>query len=184
MIKHRIFGRGEKVYALLSSYTDPNLLIPVEAVIKDIKMDEINPQYLIKIKKFYDNWSFLKKYFFDMNFSNKFGKKHIPLKIKKDNIKSSEELVEFFDKNGDRFLFVVDSIMTTKHLKEMNHIFDLIEYFMMCKNFKELRKHMTRRLYTGKFKMTYGEFDNRLLKFFEGTFIDKSMEKNFLYILK
>ncbi len=52
MIKHRMFGRGEKIYALLSSYTDPNLLIPIECIIKDIKIDEINPQYLIKIIRF------------------------------------------------------------------------------------------------------------------------------------
>ena len=64
MINHRIFAKGEITHALLSSNSNPNILIPIKAVIKDVKYDDINPQYLIKVTKFYDTISFLKKYLF------------------------------------------------------------------------------------------------------------------------
>ena len=54
MINHRIFAKGEITHALLSSNSNPNILIPIKAVIKDVKYNEINPQYLIKVTKFYD----------------------------------------------------------------------------------------------------------------------------------
>ena len=60
MIKARLFVKGETIYALLSSYSHPNILIPVKAIVKDVKYDEINPVYLIKVVKFYDNILFLK----------------------------------------------------------------------------------------------------------------------------
>ena len=55
MIKHRLFVKGENAYTLLISHSHPNILIPVKVVIKDVKYDEVNPEYLVKIIKFYDS---------------------------------------------------------------------------------------------------------------------------------
>ncbi len=59
MIKHRIFSKGERCHVLITSFTHPDILIPVKAIIKDTKWDPINPLYLIKIVKFYDSMTFL-----------------------------------------------------------------------------------------------------------------------------
>jgi hypothetical protein len=61
MIKHKIFTKGEYVQALISTTQSPNVLIPVRALIYDVKFDDINPQYQIRIKKFYDPINFLKR---------------------------------------------------------------------------------------------------------------------------
>ena len=42
---------------------------------KDVKFDESNPQYLVKIIKFYDNTHFIKNYFMNMPFKNKIGQR-------------------------------------------------------------------------------------------------------------
>ena len=59
MIRHRLFSKGETVYALLSNFRHPNILFPVQAVIYDVKFDGDMPQYMLKINKFYDDISFL-----------------------------------------------------------------------------------------------------------------------------
>ena len=63
MIKHKLIDKGSVAHALISSVHEPNILMPVKVTIKDIKFDEYNPLYLVKIVKFYDNINFLKKYF-------------------------------------------------------------------------------------------------------------------------
>ena len=62
MIKHKIFTKGEYVQALISTTQNPNVLIPVRGLIYDVKFDDVNPRYQIRIKKFYDNIVFLKAY--------------------------------------------------------------------------------------------------------------------------
>ena len=61
MIKHKIFSKGDHIHALISTSQQPNVLIPVRCIVYDVKFDDINPQYQIKIIKFYDNIYFLKK---------------------------------------------------------------------------------------------------------------------------
>lgn len=92
MIKQRLFVKGETIHALISSYSHPNVLIPVKAIVKDVKYDEINPVYLIKVEKFYDNILFLKKYLFDMTFASKIGKRPRRLKIDSQKIRNQRDL--------------------------------------------------------------------------------------------
>ena len=61
MIKHKLFSKGDQIHALISTTQQPNLLIPVRATIYDVKFDDVNPQYQIRVKKFYDPIYFLKK---------------------------------------------------------------------------------------------------------------------------
>ena len=61
MIKHKVFTKGELIQALISTTQAPNVLIPVRAMIYDVKFDDVIPQYQIKIKKFYDHINFLKR---------------------------------------------------------------------------------------------------------------------------
>ncbi len=83
MIKHKIFTKGEYVQALISTTQNPNVLIPVRALIYDVKFDEVNPRYQIRIKKFYDNIVFLKSYLFGGRFIRDFDGKETRINLKR-----------------------------------------------------------------------------------------------------
>jgi len=167
MIKQRLFVKGETIHALLSSYSHPNILIPVKATVKDVKYDEINPVYLIKVVKFYDNILFLKKYLFDMTFANKIGRRPRRLKIEYSKTKNLRDLEELF--NGpkqDAHYLVVDSIMCTKLKGDMLELFNKIQNHLIEKNFRQCREYMTRIFYSGSYRLTGdAEYNARLNKF-------------------
>lgn len=178
MIKHRLFVKGEKIFALLSSNSYPNILIPVKAIVKDVKYDQINPRYLLKVITFYDNILFLKKYLFNMSFSNKFDKRARNIQLNPDTIKNKEDLYEVMSKNESKYYFVVDSIMTKKFKGELFELFNKIQDHLIEKKFRECRDYMTRIKYTGVYKITGdSEFEKRL-KNFVG---DKIKRKNMPY---
>jgi hypothetical protein len=176
MVKARLFVKGEIIYALLSSYSHPNILIPVKAIVKDVKYDEINPVYLIKVVKFYDNILFLKKYLFDMTFANKIGRRPRRLKIEYSKIKNLRELEKLF--NGDKeesMHLVVDSIMCKKHKGDMVDLFNKIQNHLIEKNFRQCREYMTRIFYSGQYRLSGdAEYHARLNKL-----IGDKIEMNF-----
>lgn len=164
MIEHRLFVKGEQMYALLSSHSNPNILIPVKAIVKDVKYNEINPQYQIKILKFLDTVSFLKKYLVDCSFATRFDKRARKISIEMDEIKTKEDFEGHLNEKG--FLFIVDSIMTKKYKGEIIDLFNKVQDYLVEVKLKELRTHMTRVKYTGKYKFTgEAEFNARLKKF-------------------
>ena len=181
MINHRLFVKGEVIYVLLTSYSHPNVLIPIKAIVKDVKYDDVNPQYLVKAVKFYDNILFLKKYLFDMSFANKFDKRARNFPLKGD-IKNKEELMEIINekKKEENYYFVVDSIMTKKWKGELVILFNKVTNHLIEKRFRENREMMSRTFYTGTYTMTgEAEYNARLKKFIgdkiqaSGTSLDK-----------
>lgn len=177
MIKHRLFVKGEKVYALLSSHSYPNILIPVKAIVKDVKHDDINPQYLIKIIKFYDNIRFIRKYLLNMSFSNNFNKRARNIKIRKDI--SKDELIELFNNKNEerRYYIVVDSIMVKKLRGELAKLFNRVTDHLIEKRFKENREYMTRTFYSGKYRLTgSAEYNARLKKFIGDKVLESGMK--------
>ena len=94
MINHRLFVKGEEIYALLTSHSHPNVLIPVKAVVKDVKYDDVNPLYQIKAVKFYDDIRFLKKYLFDMSFQNVFDKRARKFSLDPNSLTTRKQLEE------------------------------------------------------------------------------------------
>ena len=172
MINHRIFAKGEITHALLSSNSNPNILIPVKAIIKDIKYDEINPQYLIKVTKLYDTISFLKKYLFNMAFENKIGRRSRKLKLNSESIESIDDLLEIFNSEDEiKFYFVVDSMMCVKLKTEMVELFSRIQDHLIEIGFRESREKMIRTFYKGKYKLdSKYEFNIRLKRFLNDKF--------------
>ena len=73
MKAHRIFTKGQTVYCLLSSFSRPNVLLPIKGLIVDTQWDPINPLYQVRIIKMYDNMKYLKSHFFEMNFKYEFN---------------------------------------------------------------------------------------------------------------
>lgn len=176
MIKHRLFVKGEKIFALLTSNSNPNILIPIKAVVKDVRYDEVNPRYLLKAIKFYDNILFLKKYLFQMSFSNSFDKRARNLPLNPDTIKNKEELYEVMSENEKRYYFVVDSIMTKKFKGELFELFNKIQDHLIEKRFRECKEFMTRIKYTGTYKLTGdAEFETRLKNFVGDKIKNKGM---------
>jgi hypothetical protein len=150
MIKHKLIDKGSVAHALVSSVHEPNILIPVKVTIKDIKFDEYNPLYLVKIIKFYDNINFLKKYFIGNSFANSFGKKPRPFWIPKE-VDTVQKLENYLNKENDRFYVVVDSIHTVRYKNELEEVFNKIQDFLIQRNISEFKEMSTRNFYTGKF---------------------------------
>ena len=174
MPAHRLFPKGSIVYALLSSSTYPNVLIPVKGIVKDVKYDEINPEYLIKVTKFYDSAKFLKKYFLGMAFSNKIGNRSKRFKIDKTKFKTVGDLEKFVNTGDTRFYIVVDSILCVKFKGELTQLFTKIQNHLIEVKLRDLRTYMTRPTYKGMYKLDTKEEFNVRLKRFIGDKIDKS----------
>jgi hypothetical protein len=119
MIKHRLFAKGEQIQALISTTQQPNLLIPVRATIYDVKFDDVNPQYQIRIKKFYDNAYFLKKNLFGGRFIKNFEGKDTKINLKRTNYNTVKDIEDniFNGEKWKNYLITVDSVFCTKTLK-------------------------------------------------------------------
>ena len=164
MIKHNLIDKGSIAHCLISSINEPNKFIPVKVVIKDIKFDEYNPLYLVKIIKFYDSIYFLKSYFMNNKFHNNFGKKARTFWISNE-IKSTEHLQNYLEKEDSRFYVVVDSIHTTRYKNEMIEMFNKLQDFLIYRNIDELQELTTRNSYSGHLKFnSKSEFFIRLRK--------------------
>jgi hypothetical protein len=183
MKKHRIFNKGEFTYCLLSSYNRPNVLIPVRAIIIDTKWDPVNPRYRVKILKFYDSMLFLKKNFFDMNFSTSFEIKAKPIPLKKEdypNVASLEQRLD--EKDAERFYVTVDSIMCTKTRIDLSDLFEKVQFYLISKNFKEIRDFSTRSFFKGPLSLdSNNEFNVKFKLMWSSKFdgnldIDKYLE--------
>jgi hypothetical protein len=149
MIKHKLFAKGETIYALISTTQNPNILFPVRATIYDVKFDDINPQYQIRIKSFYDTIYFLKHYMFGGRFIKNF---------------------EGSDTNGQSwksYLLIVDSVFCTKTKAEQTELFNNINTFHIQIKLKELYELTNRSVYrSGSFYFhTRGEYVKALERF-------------------
>ena len=175
MRKHKIYTKGEQIYALLSSYTHPNILLPVKAIIREVEWNDKNPKYLLKVNKFFDNMGFLRKNLFNMNFANTLGQKARRYKLKDEGFKTTKELEDRLNMpDATRYYIVVDSIMVAKTKADMNIIFNKIQYFLISRKLQECKELMTRTFFSGTMKLdSPGEFNKRLTKFMGDLFTDK-----------
>lgn len=167
MIKHRLFGKGQVVYSLLISYSHPNLLVPVKCIIRDVKFDEINPEYKVDILKFYDSPDFLRLNFSKMSYVQTFNERPRRLRFREENpLVTHEDFFRDMHERPHRFTFVVDSVMTFVQRAEMMSVFNKIEDHFIEKCLRDLKYHITRTHYVGRYKIpTYSEFFIRLRKF-------------------
>jgi len=178
MSKTKTYYKGEKIHCLLTSYTHPNIFIPVRGIVKDVKWDPVNPLYKIKIIKFYENVGFIRKYIFDMNFYYDFDKKARSFRIKREEFNTIKELEERLnEKDEDRFYVVVDGVMTVRTKVDLQDLFKKVQYFLISKNFKEIKEFSTRSFYKGEFKFDgEGEFKVRLKNFLKDKYPDSEIE--------
>jgi hypothetical protein len=171
MIKHKIFNKGQYVQALISTTQQPNILIPVRGLIYDVKFDDINPQYQIRIKRFYDTMYFLKKNLFGGRFIRDFEGGETRINAKRTNYKNTDDLVEnlFNGTNWKKYTVVVDSIFCTKTFGEQQELFNNLQTFMIEQKIKEIYELANRYPYrnaNGEFAYeSKGEFITHLKRF-------------------
>jgi hypothetical protein len=180
MIKHKIFHKGEIIHCLLSSFNHPNILLPAKGIIKDIKWDLDNPIYLIKVKYFYDSFSFLKEYFFDMNFAITFDRNTKKFPLNREDFKSVKDIEKRLNESDEtKFYMVIESVMCVKTKADLKNLFINIQTYLISKKLKELKDLQTRSFYKGTFKLNSGvEFNKRLFKFIGDKFESKSEDFN------
>jgi|TARA_R110000822_G_scaffold146353_4_gene285457 hypothetical protein len=163
MKTHRIFNKGQIVYCLLASHTNPNILLPVKGTILDSKWDPVNPLYQIRVIKLYDNMKFLKQHFFDMNFRHVFENRARKMILKADDFKTTRALEDRLnDKDRERFYVVIESVMCTKTKVGLSELFEKVQFYMISKNLKEIRDISTRAFFKGPLSLdSVKEFDTR-----------------------
>ena len=123
MIKSNLFDKKSLCHALLQSSSEPEILIPVKAIIEDIKLNEDTPLYLVRVIKFYDNIDFLKWGFYDSSFRTSFNLKiSRPLKIPKkiNNIAQMEQWLG--SESNYRFCVESNLVFKTKDMKNMHGV--------------------------------------------------------------
>jgi hypothetical protein len=140
MNKHVLIPKGEHIQALISTTQQPNLLIPVRAIVYDIKYDEVSPQYQIRIKRFYDNIQFLKQNLLGGRFIRDFEGGETRINAMRATYKSVDELTDnlFNGANWKKYLVVVDSVFCTKTLDEQMKLFNNLQTFMIELKLKEI----------------------------------------------
>jgi len=176
MIKHKLIDKGSIAHALITPSNKPTYFIPVKVVIKDVKFDEYNPYYLVKIIKFYDNVYFLREHFMNNKFSNGFGKKPRHFYINQSEINTVEKLQNYIEKEDSRFYVVVDSVHTTRYRNDMMTMFNRMQDFLIYRNIQELSEMTTRSSYKGDMRIdTRFEFFNRLKRMLSDIVVDIGM---------
>ena len=94
MIRHKLYSKGETIHALISTTTHPNILFSVRGIIYDIKFDEYNPQYQIKIDNMYEDVAFIKRYLIKGRTIRDFEGGDSRYKLTRKGIKTIDEFVE------------------------------------------------------------------------------------------
>jgi len=169
MIRHKLFSKGESIHALISTTTHPNILFAVRGVIYDIKFDEYNPQYQIKIDKMYDEVSFIKRYLVKGRTIRDFDGNDTRYKLVRSQFKTTDDFVEtiYNGDNWEKYLIVVDSVYCCKGHPEQIEFFNKIQTFLIERNLKEIYDMSNRNMYRkGEFYYrTKGEYEMALKKF-------------------
>lgn len=175
MPAHRIFDKGKSVWAIVMAYNMPHIHLPVKCIIMDTSWDPVNPKYVVKITKFYDNWTFLSQYFFDMQFSKSLRERARPMYLEASDFHSIAGLEAVLNgSNAERYYVQLDSVMCFGNLGEMKDRFNKLQLYLISKNLKQIRESTGRSIYSGPMKTDSArEFKARMNKAWRDTF-DKS----------
>lgn len=178
MPAHRLFDKGNNIYAILTSYNKPGIHLPIKGIIMDARWDPVNPKYLVKITKMYDKKSFIWKHFFDMTFCKSFDGRARPTWLKPENFDGIEELLKHMNgPNAARYYVTMDSIMCFSSLNELTDRFQKLQLYMISKSLKEVYECTSRRLYKGPMKTDgLSEYKAKMKVAWSDTFDDSEID--------
>lgn len=150
---------GDNVYCILSTHSNPNVLIPVKAKVTDVQWNAVNPLYKIRVTKFFESLQFLEETFLNMGFRNSFESPKIKRPVLSTKVyRTVEEFTAIINKDNE---FVVDGTMCVQKLEELEELFESIEFYIISTYLKDLKTHTTRSFLKGPFKLTKKEFDDK-----------------------
>lgn len=161
---------GDNIYCILTTHSNPNILIPVKAKVTDVQWDAVNPLYKIRVTKFFENLPFLEEYFLNMGFRISFDSPKIkrPVMSTK-SYKTVEDFTYIINKDNE---FVVDGTLCVKKQEQLEELFESIEFYIISTYLRDLKAHMTRSFLKGPFKLTQVEFNDK----FKSSMSDKFTE--------
>ena len=144
----------------------------------DAKWDPVNPKYLLKITGFYDPYGFIKKHFFDMTFCKDFKDRARLMRLKGEDYKSNDELLQVFNgPNAKRYYVLVDSLMCFSRLNELQDKFTKLQLYLISKNLKEIMVSTGRSLYKGPMKVDgMSEYKARMKNAWKTTFDETGID--------
>lgn len=150
---------GDNIYCILTTHSNPNILIPVKAKVTDIQWDAVNPLYKIRVTKFFESLPFLEEYFLNMGFRISFDSPKIkrPVMSTK-SYKTVEDFTYIINKDNE---FVVDGTLCVKKQEQLEELFESIEFYIISTYLRDLKSHMTRSFLKGPFKLTQVEFNDK-----------------------
>ena len=179
MIKTEILDKKSICHALISSTSDPEVIIPIKAVIEDVRFHENIPYYSLRIIKFYDSIDFLRANFFNKPFVTVYKSQPKPLKIP-DSIRTTEALDTWMGENS-KYRFFVESNLVVKTKNEMMDLFNKIEEYILCKSLKKAKSIALRIPYKGPIRMSSkAEWANRLERAYSDLFSTKEEAQSFI----
>lgn len=169
MIRHKLFSKGEHIHVLISNNRYNNIVFPVRAIIHDIEFSDKMPRYQIRITKFYDDISFLKRYMFDMKFDRNFNGALTSFRISRQKFSNIKDFQNYIDLKWETYLIVVDSVMCVRTYNEINVLYNNIQDFFIEKTIKDLYELSTRNTYSkGKYYYeSKGVFQAHIKKFLD-----------------
>lgn len=179
MIKTPILDRKSICHALLTSSSDPEIMIPVKGVIEDVFFEEDIPVYSIRIVKFYDNIHFLKTSFIAKPFLTNYRGKPKPLYIPKE-IKTLNEIENWLSEKS-KYRFCVESNLVVRTKLEMLELYNKIQEYLILQKLRAIKKIVLRTPYEGPMKLNSSEeFNNRVRRAFADLFDSENEIKSFI----
>lgn len=176
--KTRYYHKGERIFCLLTSHTQPNVFIPVSAVVQEMKWDEINPIYQVKVTRFFDNISYLKKHLKRMRFSQNFGIKPFVWRLDDEDLKTVAGLTKKIREGENKYYVAVDSVLCTKYEQDMRDLFAKLLFFLIGRDLQNIKENSTRSFYKGGFRFdSILEFKTRFEKFFSDKFSEQELKR-------
>ena len=176
-----IIGIDKVCYFLISSYNEPNILIPCKGIVTDYKIKNSEIMYKIKISKFYESSEFLKNYFYGMLFYTDFNQS-TKSKLGISDTKNDSDLKQSLENKS--IVIVVNGFMVFDTQDEMNYIFNKLNLYFISKSVFELREHISRVNYDGVLKMSKKSFDDRFVKEFSTDFKEDFSILDFINSIK
>ena len=163
-----ILKPNDPCYCLLSNFLEPNIVIPVRAKIKDLKIKNDRIFYLVKLIHVFDEFEFIRNHMYSMPFQTKLDSdKRYVLKFDKKIVRSNDFNAQLAQ--GD-FEVVILDFMTFSSKEYMETIFDKINYYLISLHILNLKEAITRSPYDGFLKMEKGEFLSKIKTLVEDKF--------------
>lgn len=155
MIKHKLIKKGKLAWALVTSISDPNFLIPVKIKIVDVRFHEYNPKYLVKILKFYDNVYIIRDHFINRKFittldKNNNASKFLPFS-KSFKPKSTADIIDYMDSKDMKIL--VESVFVVSSKTRMLEMLEILQDYFIMETIQNLKELTARTTYKGQFSV-------------------------------